>query len=58
MIKDMLVYLDQSPTAVARLQTALMLAKRLGANVTAIHIIAEPFLRATSGGMAGHHMPA
>ena len=58
MIKDMLVYLDQSPTAVARLQTALMLAKRLGAHVTALHIIAEPFLRATSGGMAGHHMPA
>ena len=58
MIKDVLVYLDQSPVTEARLQTALMLAKQLGAHVTALHLIAEPFLRATSGGMAGHHMPA
>jgi nucleotide-binding universal stress UspA family protein len=58
MIKDLLVYLDQSPVTEARLQTALALAKQLGAHVTALHLIAEPFLRATSGGMAGHHMPA
>jgi nucleotide-binding universal stress UspA family protein len=57
-IKDLLVYLDQSPATEARLQAALMLAERLGAHVTALHLIAEPFLRATSGGMAGHHMPA
>ena len=53
-IKDMLVYLDPSPATAARLQTVLNLAQRLGAHVTALHLIAEPFLR----GMVGHHLPA
>jgi nucleotide-binding universal stress UspA family protein len=53
-IKDLLVYLDQTPATEARLQAALTLAQRLGAHVTALHLIAEPFLR----GMVGHHLPA
>jgi nucleotide-binding universal stress UspA family protein len=53
-IKDMLVYLDQTPATAARLQIVLALAQRLSAHVTALHLTAEPFLR----GMVGHHLPA
>jgi nucleotide-binding universal stress UspA family protein len=53
-IKDMLVYLDQTPATAARLQIVLTLAQRLGAHVTALHLLAEPFLR----GAAGQHLPA
>ena len=51
-IKDLLVYLDQSPATEHRLEAALALAKPFGAHVTALHLIAEPFLR------GGHHLPA
>ena len=51
-IKDVLVYLDPSPATEHRLEAAMMLAKRLGAHVTVLHLIAEPFLR------GGHHLPA
>jgi nucleotide-binding universal stress UspA family protein len=54
MIRELLVYLDQGQATEAPLQAALMLAQRVGAHVTALHLIAEPFLR----GMAGHHLPA
>ena len=53
-LKDLLVYLDQSPATAAPLQAALILAQRLNAHLTALHLIAEPFLR----GMVGHHLPA
>jgi nucleotide-binding universal stress UspA family protein len=53
-LKDLLVYLDQSPAPAAPLQAALILAQRLDAHLTALHLIAEPFLR----GMVGHHLPA
>src|SRR5688500_14074606 len=53
-LKDLLVYLDQSPAPASPLQAALILAQRLDAHLTALHLIAEPFLR----GMVGHHLPA
>lgn len=53
-IRDLLIYLDQTPEAAARLDIELTLAKRLGAHVTALQLIAEPFLR----GAIGHHLPA
>jgi nucleotide-binding universal stress UspA family protein len=53
-IKDLLVHLDPSPAAQARLAAALALAERFGAQVTALCLIAEPFLR----GVAGLHAPA
>jgi nucleotide-binding universal stress UspA family protein len=53
-LKDLLVYLDQAPEAAARVEIALTLAERLGAHVTALQLIAEPFLR----GAIGHHLPA
>lgn len=53
-IKDLLVHLDQSSASEARLETVLALAQQLDAHVTAVQLIAEPFLR----GAAGHHLPA
>jgi nucleotide-binding universal stress UspA family protein len=53
-LKDLLVYLDQSPATAARLEAALNLAQALDAHLTALQLIAEPFLR----GAVGHHLPA
>ena len=52
-LKDLLVYLDQ-PLEPPPLQAALILAQRLDAQLTALYLIAEPFLR----GMVGRHLPA
>ncbi len=52
-IKDLLLYLDQSPESRARLEAAIELADQLDAHLTALCLIAEPYLR---GGSA-HHMP-
>jgi nucleotide-binding universal stress UspA family protein len=54
MIKDLLVHLDDTPASPARLEAALALATTCGARVTALYLIAEPFLR----GVAGQHAPA
>ena len=53
-IKDLLVHLDQTPATHARLLAALAIADRFGAQVTALHLVAEPFMP----GVVGHHMPA
>ena len=53
-IKDLLVHLDETPASQARLQAALALAARCEAQVTALYLIAEPFLP----GMGGRHLPA
>ena len=53
-IKDLLVHLDETQAAQARLEAAFLLAERFAARVTALHLIAEPFLR----GVAGMHAPA
>jgi nucleotide-binding universal stress UspA family protein len=53
MIKDLLVHLDHSPGSPGRLEAALALAAACGAQVTALYLLAEPFLR----GVAGLHAP-
>ena len=53
-IKDLLVHLDETPASTTRLQAALALAAACGAQVTALYLIAEPFLP----GMGGRHLPA
>ena len=53
-IKDLLVHLDETPASTARLQAALALAAACGAQLTALYLIAEPFLP----GMGGRHLPA
>jgi nucleotide-binding universal stress UspA family protein len=53
-IKGLLVHLDQAPATQARLLAALAIADRFGAQVTALHLVAEPFMP----GVVGHHMPA
>jgi len=53
-IKDLLVHVDQSPATAIRLDAALELGECFGAHVTALHLIAEPFMRT----MAGYHLPA
>lgn len=53
-IKAVLVHLDDSPAAQARLEAALALGAALGAEVTALYLVAEPFVRA----LVGRHMPA
>ena len=52
-IKDLLLHLDQGPTAQARVEATMALADRFGASVKALHLVAEPFMP----GVAGHHMP-
>src|SRR5687767_2219626 len=51
MIKDLLVHLDHTPASPGRLEAAL--AAACGAQVTALYLLAEPFLR----GVAGLHAP-
>jgi nucleotide-binding universal stress UspA family protein len=53
-IKDLLVHLDETPASATRLQATLTLATSCGAQVTALYLIAEPFLP----GMGGRHLPA
>ena len=53
-IKDLLVHLDETPASERRLQAALALAAACDAQVTALYLIAEPFLP----GMGGRHLPA
>ena len=43
--QDLLVHLDETPASEARLQAALALAAACEAQVTALYLIAEPFLR-------------
>ncbi len=52
-MRDLLVCVDQGSGMEPRLDAALGLAERLGAHVTVLCLIAEPFLR---GGLA-HHAP-
>ena len=52
-IKDLLLHVDQGPTAQARVEATMALADRFGASVKALHLVAEPFMP----GVAGHHMP-
>ena len=53
-IKDLLVHLDETPASATRLQAALTLAAACGAQVSALYLVAEPFLP----GMGGRHLPA
>lgn len=53
-IKHLLLYMDHGPGTEGRLQAALALADRFGAQITALCLIAEPLLRGT----AGRHLPA
>lgn len=52
-ITRILLHADDSPASESRLQAALALASALGAQVTALHLVAEPFL----GAMVGKHLP-
>lgn len=52
-MKDLLVCVDQGPAMQPRLEAAFGLAERLGAHVTVLCLIAEPFLRGT----AALHIP-
>jgi nucleotide-binding universal stress UspA family protein len=54
MIRHLLVHLDHTPASPGRLEAALALAAACGAQITALYLIAEPFLR----NMAGLHAPA
>jgi nucleotide-binding universal stress UspA family protein len=53
-MRDLLVYLDDTPASPPRLEAALALAGRLGARLTALCLVAEPYLR----GAGGRHLPA
>jgi nucleotide-binding universal stress UspA family protein len=55
--KDLLVYIDQRPAAAARLEAALTLATAFDAHLTALHLIAEPFVPSGTGSMSGLHLP-
>jgi nucleotide-binding universal stress UspA family protein len=52
-MKDLLVYVDDTPASPARLEAALDLAGRLGAHLAALCLVAEPYLR----GAGGRHLP-
>ena len=52
-IKDILAHVDDSPAAQARFDIALGLAAPFGARVTALHLIAEPFMRGVSTHIPG-----
>ncbi len=47
-MKDILVHVDASPAAHARLSFALAVAKGFGARLSALHLTAEPFMRGVS----------
>jgi hypothetical protein len=48
-IKDLVVQIDQTPAAQVRLDAALVLAEHYEAHLTALFLIAEPFVRDVSG---------
>ena len=52
-IKQILVHVDDAPATEARLQAALALAAACEAQVEALYLVAEPFLRAS----VGRHLP-
>jgi nucleotide-binding universal stress UspA family protein len=52
-IKNLLVHLDDTPAAQARLTAGLALAEAFGAYVTALALVVEPYLRANPG----RHLP-
>jgi nucleotide-binding universal stress UspA family protein len=52
-MKDLLVYVDQSSATPIRLDVVFALAERFGAHVTALSLIAEPFVRSS----ILHHVP-
>jgi nucleotide-binding universal stress UspA family protein len=52
-IKDILAHVDGSPAARTRFDIALGLAAPFGARVTALHLIAEPFMRGVSAHIPG-----
>lgn len=51
-LKDLLAHVDQTPAAQGRLDAALRLAGRSGARLTALYLVAEPFMSGTTT-----HMP-
>ena len=53
-ISDLLVHIDQTQAAQARLEAGLKLAECFGAHLTALYLAAEPFMRSA----AGFHLPA
>src|SRR5687767_10522071 len=53
-IRDLLVHIDQTQAAQVRLDAGLKLAERFGAHVTALYLVAEPFMRSA----AVFHLPA
>jgi nucleotide-binding universal stress UspA family protein len=53
-IKNLLVHLDDRPASAPRLEAGLTLAEAFGAHLTALCLLAEPFLRA----VPGRHLPA
>ena len=52
-MKDLLVLVDRSPASAVRLEWALTLASRFSARVTALYLVAEPYVPA----MIGVHIP-
>jgi nucleotide-binding universal stress UspA family protein len=53
-ISDLLVHIDQTQAAQARLEVGLKLAQHFGAHLTTLYLAAEPFMRSA----AGFHLPA
>ena len=53
-IRDLLVHIDQTQAAQVRLEAGLKLAEHFGAHLTALYLVAEPFMRSA----AGFHLPA
>ena len=53
-IKDLLVVVDGSPAAQPRLEAAVAMARSFSAHLTALCLVAEPFLPA----LLGAHIPA
>jgi nucleotide-binding universal stress UspA family protein len=53
-IRDLLVHVDQTEAAMVRRDAVLKLAEHFGAHVTALYLVAEPFVR----GVTGYHLPA
>lgn len=52
-ITDLMVLVDQTPASQARVGAALGLAERFGAHLTALCLVAEPFMRS----MSRFHLP-
>ena len=52
-ITEILVHVDESPAAEARLRAAVEVAAATKAHVSALLLVTEPFMRA----MVGRHLP-